>query len=238
MQKEYLDYHHGDLTCEAYVAHEDGGAGKRPGVLVSHTWAGQGDGERETAEKLAALGYVGFALDLYGKGRRGGTMDENRRLMQPLVEDRALLRDRISAALAALQAHPAVDADRIGAVGYCFGGLCVLDLARSAPAGLQGVVSVHGLLGAPELGPQPPIMAKVLILHGYDDPMAPPEHVLAVARELTDAKADWQLHAYGGTMHAFTNPAANMPEHGLQYNAAAARRAWTSLGSFLEEALA
>lgn len=238
MQKEYFDYHHGDLVCEAYLAYQEGGTDKRPGVLVSHTWAGQGDGERETAERLAALGYVGCAVDLYGKGMRGGTMEENRRLMQPLVDDRALLRDRIGAGLAALQAHPAVDADRIGAVGYCFGGLCVLDLARSAPEGLRGVVSVHGMLGAPGLGPQPPITAKVLILHGYDDPMAPPEHVLAVARELSDARADWQLHAYGGTMHAFTHPGANMPEHGLQYNATAARRAWTSLCGFLDEALA
>jgi dienelactone hydrolase len=153
------------------------------------------------------------------------------------MEDRALLRRRINAALAALRAHPAVDGESMGAVGYCFGGLCVLDLARSAPAGLRGVVSVHGMLHPPQIGDQARIGAKILILHGFEDPLAPPEHVLAVARELTDAGADWQLHAYGGTMHAFTNPGANAPEHGLLYNETAARRSWRSLCDFLEETL-
>jgi dienelactone hydrolase len=238
MRKDCFDYHDGELECEGYLAYDDGSPGKRPGVLVGHTWAGHGEAERATADRLAALGYVGCAFDLYGKGVRGRDREENAKLMRPFIEDRALLRRRINAALAALQAHPAVDGNRMGAVGYCFGGLCVLDLARSVPRGLRGVVSVHGMLHAPRLGPQPRIDAKVLILHGYDDPLAPPEHVLAVARELTDAKADWQLHAYGGTMHAFTNPAANSPEHGLKYNEAAARRAWTALRAFLEETLA
>jgi dienelactone hydrolase len=168
---------------------------------------------------------------------RGGTRDENAALMRPFMDDRALLRRRMNAALGALKSHPAVDAARTGAVGYCFGGLCALDLARSVPPGLRGVVSVHGMLHAASLGAQPRIDAKVLILHGFDDPLAPPEHVLAVARELSDAGADWQLHAYGGTMHAFTNPAANAPDHGLLYNEAAARRAWRSLCDFLEETL-
>ncbi|HEU4618629.1 MAG TPA: dienelactone hydrolase family protein [Gammaproteobacteria bacterium] len=238
MRKEYFDYPDGDLICEGYVAYEEAASGRRPGVLVSHTWAGQGEPERATAERLAARGYVGCALDLYGKGVRGRTREENARLMQPFMDDRALLRRRINAALAALQAHPAVDPERTAAVGYCFGGLCVLDLARSAPRGLRGVVSIHGMLHAPKLEPKARIGAKVLILHGYDDPLAPPEHVLAVARELTEAGADWQLHAYGGTMHAFTNPAANAPEQGLKYNEAAARRAWIALTTFLEEALA
>jgi dienelactone hydrolase len=239
MRTEYLDYQDGPLTCEAYVAYDDVAADRnRPGVLVSHTWAGQGEAERAVARKLSALRYVGFALDLYGKGMRGGTREKNAELMRPFMEDRGLLRRRINAALAALKAHPAVDAERTAAIGYCFGGLCVLDLARSCPEGLRGVVSVHGMLHAPQLGAQPSIGAKVLILHGYDDPMAPPEHVLAVARELTEAGADWQLHAYGGTMHAFTNPAANAPDQGLLYNEAAARRSWRALCDFLDEALA
>lgn len=157
--------------------------------------------------------------------------------MQPFIDDRTVLARRIRAALGALTRHPHVDAQRTAAVGYCFGGLCVLDLARNVPAGLRGVVSVHGLLHAPQRRSQPPITAKVLVLHGYDDPMAPPEHLRALATELSEAGADWQVHAYGGTMHAFTNPQAAAPERGLAYNPAAARRARVAMTDFLEEAL-
>lgn len=238
MKTGYLEYADGTTTCEGYVAFYDSQKGKRPGVLVSHAWGGQGDFERQKAEQLAELGYVGFALDLYGKGRRGGTMEENSALMKPFIEDRALLKRRITAALDALVQHPAVDAQCVAAIGFCFGGLCVLDLARSVPPGLKGVVSFHGLFHPPNLGAQPPIEAKVLMLHGYDDPMATPEHSNAIARELTAAGADWQLHAYGRTSHAFTNPQADSPEHGLLYNPVAARRSWVAMKNFLEEALA
>lgn len=238
MQSEHFDYQDGTLTCEGYVAYDPSKKHKRPGVLVSHAWGGQSDFEREKARKLAELGYVGFALDLYGKGVRGGTMEQNSKLMQPFLGDRAMLRRRITAALDALKAHPQVDAERVAAIGFCFGGLCVLDLARSVPPGLKGVVSFHGLFHAPNLGPQAPISSKVLILHGYDDPMATPEHVVNIARELSDAGADWQLHAYGRTSHAFTNPDAHSPEHGLMYNATADRRSWLAMRNFLEEVLA
>ena len=181
VKTEYVDYKDGGVTCEAYIAYDDVTKAKRPGVLVSHAWGGQGKLERGKAEKLAELGYVGFALDLYGKGKRGGSMEENAKLMQPFVDDRALLRKRINAALDAVKKHALVDAGRIGAIGFCFGGLCVLDLARSVPQGLRGVVSFHGLFHPPKLGKQAPISAKVLILHGYDDPMAKPESVVAIA---------------------------------------------------------
>jgi dienelactone hydrolase len=238
MKTDYVDYADGSVTCEGYAAYDDAEKGRRPGVLVSHAWGGQNHFERDKADKLASLGYVGFALDLYGKGKRGGTMEQNAKLMQPFLDDRAMLRGRMTAALDALKKHPAVDAERTAAIGFCFGGLCVLDLARSVPAGLKGVVSFHGLFHPPKLGAQAPIKAKVLMLHGYDDPMATPEHVMAIARELTDAQADWQLHAYGRTSHAFTNPEANSPEHGLLYNAAADRRSWAAMKNFLEEVLA
>jgi dienelactone hydrolase len=158
--------------------------------------------------------------------------------MQPFIDDRAMLRRRITAALDALKKHALVEPSRLGAIGFCFGGLCVLDLARSVPAGLKGVVSFHGLFHPPKLGPQAPITAKVLMLHGYDDPLAKPDSVLAIASELTEAKADWQLHAYGRTSHAFTNPEANSPDHGLLYNAVADRRSWVAMKNFFEEALA
>ncbi|HEY7184273.1 MAG TPA: dienelactone hydrolase family protein [Blastocatellia bacterium] len=238
MNTQYLDYTDGETTCEAYVAYDESVTSKRPCVLVSHQWSGQSDVERKKAEELARLGYVGFAIDIYGKGVRGGLLEDNSKLMQPFVDDRVMLRRRILAALAAAQQHAMVAPDLIGAIGYCFGGLCALDLARSAASGVKGVVSFHGVLHPPNIGEQAPITAKVLILHGYDDPLAAPEHVLAIARELTEAKADWQLHAYGHTMHAFTAEGVNLPERGLVYNAAAARRSWAAMKDFFEETLA
>jgi len=238
MHTQYCDYTDGDLTCEAYVAMDETKSGKRPAVLVSHAWGGQGDFERQKAEKLAALGYIGVAIDLYGKGKRGTTMEENGKLMQPFMDDRALLKRRILAALTAVKALPEVDGDRIGAIGFCFGGLCVLDLARSTAPGVKGVVSFHGLFHPPGLGAQAPISSKVLICHGYDDPMAKPDQMVSICNELTEAKADWQIHAYGGTVHAFTNPEAAMPDHGIVYNASADRRSWQAMKDFLAEALA
>jgi dienelactone hydrolase len=235
-----LDYRDGDLLCEAFVATPTATSGRKPAVLVAHAWAGQDDFARAQARMLAGLGYVGFAVDMYGKGRRGGTPEVNATLMQPFIEDRALLRRRIVAAANAAAAHPQVDGERLAAIGFCFGGMCVLDLARSGQHGVRGVVSFHGLLGAPGPGVGSPrsISSKVLVLHPYDDPMAPPESVAALAAELTAAKADWQVHMYGGTLHAFTNPEANDPGRGTVYNATAARRSFASMELFLKECLA
>jgi dienelactone hydrolase len=238
MHTEIIDYRDGDLVCEGWAAYDDTTRAKRPGVLVCHAWGGQSDLERDKAQRLAELGYVGYAADLFGKGVRGGTMERNRELITPFIEDRALLRARLAASLGALRAHPLVDNSRLAAIGYCFGGLCVLDLARSVPDGLRGVVSFHGLLHPPSLGEQSPITSRILILHGWDDPLATPEHVLAVAKELSGAGADWQLHAYGGTQHAFTNPGASQADHGLVYNETADRRSWQAMRNFLHEVLA
>lgn len=237
MQKQYKDYQDGDLTCEAYVAFQDGAKAK-PAVLVSHAWGGQSDFERSKAEKLAEMGYVGIAIDMYGKGRRGNTMEENSKLMTPFMDDRAMLRKRILAALSFAQSLDMVDGNKIGAIGFCFGGLCVLDLARSAAPGVKGVVSFHGLFHAPKLGEQKPITSKVLVLHGYDDPMATPDQMVELAKEMTAASADWQIHAYGKTVHAFSNPEANMPEMGILYNEAADKRSFQAMQNFLAEALA
>lgn len=239
MKKEFVDYSDGESTFEGYVAYDESkGALKRPCVLVSHAWGGQSDFEREKAENLAKLGYVGFAIDVYGKGNRGTTMDENAKLMQPYMDDRKLLLSRLMAGLKAAQNHPAVDASSIAAIGFCFGGLCVLDLARSAESSVKAVASFHGLFSKPDLGAQKHITSKVLILHGYDDPMATPDNMVEVANELTEAGADWQIHAYGKTVHAFTNPAANMPENGIVYNASADNRSWQALVNFFSEVFA
>jgi dienelactone hydrolase len=236
MPSQYLEYRDGDVVLEAYVALPAAG-GKRPAVLISHAWAGRSAFECEKADQLAELGYVGIAIDNFGKGVLGKNNDENAALMTPFMQDRALLRKRLHAALSAAATMPLVDTTRMAAIGFCFGGLCVLDMARSG-ADLRGVVSFHGLFRSPGDLPNEKIRAKILALHGHDDPMVPPDAVLALEKELTEAGADWQIHAYGGTLHAFTNPEANAPQHGMAYNPVAAARAWTSMKNFLAEVLA
>ena len=233
MEKRPVDYSHNGVSFEGILVAPAGSA-PRPAVIVLHTFAGRGDNEVAVAERLAGLGYAGFAADLYGKGVLGQNREESAALMQPLLDDRALLQDRMLAVLDTVQGLPEVDSQRIVAIGYCFGGLCVLDLARTG-ADLRGVASFHGLFGAPGNRAGTRIRAKVVACHGWDDPMVPPEAVTALAAELSAAGADWQIHAYGGTMHGFTNPKANAPENGVLYNAVAARRSWQSLGAFLAE---
>jgi dienelactone hydrolase len=229
-----VEYRHGDIPCEGFLAWDGSAGGPRPAVAISHTWAGRGDFEEQRALRLAELGYVGFATDLYGRGRRGSGREENAALMKPLLEDRPLLQRRIAHAVDALRRQPEVDATRVAAMGYCFGGLCVLDLARTGYE-LRGVVSFHGLFGAPGNTDGKRITARVLCLHGYDDPMVPPHSVLELASELTAAGADWQIHAYGNTVHAFTNPNASDAAMGTVYDATADRRSWRALLGFLEE---
>lgn len=230
----YLD---GDTVLEAFIAYDDAIQGTRPAVLICHTWVGRDQFVAEKAKKLAELGYVGFALDMYGKGVLGSGPEENAKLMQPFMQDRAMLQKRITAALQAVKLLPWTDSSKVAAIGFCFGGLCVLDLARTG-ADLQGVVSFHGLFGAPGNTEGNIIKAKILMLHGNDDPMVPVEQVIAIQKELTAAKADWQLHSYGNTMHAFTNPMANDPSFGTVYQPTADKRSWQAMRNFLEEIFA
>ena len=236
IQTRYVEYLHEDTVLEGFLAWNDEVTTRRPAVMVSHAWIGRDEFACNKARALAELGYVGFALDMYGKGVLGNGPEENAKLMAPFVEDRGFLQARINQALAALRAQPEVDGHKLAAIGFCFGGLCVLDLARSG-ADLQGVISFHGLLVPPGNLPNPLIKARILLLHGHDDPLAPPDQVLAVQRELSAAGADWQVHIYGGTMHAFTNPRANDPGFGTVYKASADRRSWQSMQNFLEEVL-
>jgi dienelactone hydrolase len=235
LNEQLIEYRDGDAVLEGFFCHDEGRPGPLPAVLISHAWGGRDEFVERKARRLAWHGYATFALDMYGKGKRGHSVEENQALMGPLVQDRSLLARRIGAALAAVKALPQVDARRVAAMGFCFGGLCVLDLARSG-ADVRGVVSLHGLLKPNGLKNPAKIPAKVLILHGYDDPMAPPEDVIAIGKELT-GMADWQLHAYGNTVHAFTNPEADDRAHGLAYDAAADRRSWHTLMQFLDEVL-
>lgn len=235
IRERLIEYRDGDAVLEGFFCHDDSRPGPLPGLMIAHEWAGRGEFVERKARRLAWHGYATFALDMFGKGKRGTTTQECSALITPFVQDRALLARRITAALTTMRVLPEVDGRRVAAMGFCFGGMCVLDLARSG-ADLRGVASLHGLLKPSGL-PAKRIGSKVLMLHGYDDPMAPPEDVLAVAKELSSAGADWQLHAYGNTRHAFTNPQANDDSLGLKYDEAADRRSWHALLQFLDEVL-
>ncbi len=232
-----INYLDNDVLLEGFFAYDDSITTRRPAVLISHTWAGRSEFEQEKAKKIAALGYFAFALDMYGKGVLGKSVAENSELMQPFMADRALLQRRMLAAVAAVKLLPWVDDKKIAAIGFCFGGLCVLDLARTG-VDIQGVVSFHGLLKPAPTGNATTINAKVLVLHGHDDPMCSTQEVIDLQKELTVAQADWQLHSYGNTMHAFTNPVANNPDFGTVYQATADKRSWQSLCNFLSEIFA
>lgn len=235
IREQLIEYRDGDALLEGFFCHDDSLPAPHPAVLIHHAWAGRDAFVERKARRLAWHGYAAFALDVYGKGKRGDTTEQCSALMTPFMQDRALLARRVTAALDTVRGLPQIDPKRIAAIGFCFGGLCALDLARSG-ADLRGVASFHGLL-KPNGLPANRIRARVLMMHGYDDPMAPPEEVLAIARELTAAGADWQLHAYGNTQHAFTNPQAHDSTLGLHYNEAADRRSWHTLMQFLEEVL-
>jgi dienelactone hydrolase len=229
MKTETIEYSHQEATLEAFVASN---GKKGAGILIFHAWRGRDDFVCEKAKWLASLGYIGIALDLYGKGVLGNSVEENGKLMQPLIEDRKFLLSRMEEGLKVGAAHPLVEKGKMSAIGFCFGGLCALDLARSG-APLQGVVSFHGLLNSPGYPIKP--QAKILVLHGHDDPMVPPKEVEAFEKEMTEAKVDWQVHVYGNTTHAFTNPMANDPKLGTIYSEAAEKRALHAMVDFFKE---
>ena len=231
MKTETVNYQAKNIDLKGYVAFPD--AANAPLVLIAHTWAGKDEFGQQRAEELAALGYVGFAVDMYGNGKVGADTAENESLMTPLVSDRDMLKDRIVSALNYGKSLPGVDSSRAAAIGYCFGGLVVLDLARSGED-LSGVVSFHGLLMPSDIS-EKGIKAKVLVLHGERDPMVPLDMVDTFQKEMTEAEADWQLHSYGGTYHAFTNPDANDPNLGTQFNKSANDRSWQSMKNFFAE---
>jgi dienelactone hydrolase len=232
-------YHCGDREHIGFVAVPDG-SGPFPVVLVSHAWVGRDQFVCDRAMELAASGYIGFAIDNYGEARVGSTRQENAAMMAPLKRDRQLLQDVLMSAYVAAQQLPKADPQRIAIVGYCFGGLCALDLAR-AGIPLRGAVSFHGLLDAPSTSVKRHgsclATPRVLILHGYADPMVPPEQLLNFAREMTERQLDWQAHIYGNCVHAFTNPSADDPGFGTVYNASGDRRSWLAMLNFLEEVL-
>ena len=206
-------------------------------VLVFHAWEGRSADQEKFARQLTGWGYAGFAVDLFGKGRIGSNPQECQALMMPFLQDRALVRKRVLQALEVAQGQAEVDAAKVAAIGFCFGGLCALDLVR-AGGKIKGAASFHGNLTPPDLPMAKPINAKVIAFHGWDDPHVSHDLVVAFGQEFNDAGVDWQLHVYGGTMHAFMNENANLPQMGLVYSPRAAARAWNELQPFLAEAFA
>lgn len=237
LQTKKIEYYAENVLLEGYYAYNNASSEKKPAVLLMHDWSGRNDFVCHKAELLAELGYVGFALDMYGKDIQGKDNAEKSALMQPFIENRNLLRQRVLAALQTVTQIEQVNAARIAAIGFCFGGLCALDLARSG-AEVRGVVSVHGALIPPPANlSKHAITAKILALHGHADPLVPHTHIEAFEKEMTLAKADWQLHMYGNTLHSFTNPLANDPAFGTVYHPVADKRAWISIQNFLTEIL-
>ena len=225
------------IACSGLFACDDEQHGPGPGILVCHTIRGRTAFEEGKAHDLAAAGYAALAVDLYGTHTRDDAPEQLRSHMGGLLDDRVQLGARLKAWHGRLAALPEVDAGSTAAIGFCFGGLCALDLAR-ADIDIRGVASFHGLLKSPPEAPAAATATRVLVMHGWDDPLAPPDDVLALAREFSDLGADWQLHAYGHTVHAFTNPIADDHSAGTVYNAAADKRSGAALMAFLDELFA
>jgi len=237
MQKNNFDYQEDNANFKGYYAYDENIRGKRPAVMVFHAFEGCNALAREYADKLAALGYVGCAPDMYGDGKVATDLEGCMEMLMPLVNDRAALGKRIQAAYATAQGLDVVDSNNIAAIGFCFGGLCTLDLARSG-ANVKGVVPIHGVWTAPEGIPNAKITAKVLALHGYNDPLVPPDQLAKLAQEMEDAGVDWQVHYFGNTLHAFTDPEASKigpPDMGRVYSPVATQRSWEMIVNFLQE---
>ena len=237
MQTHDIDYRCEAANLRGYLALDETAHRRRPGVLVFHEGLGLGDFAMARARKVAELGYVALAADMFGDRRQSRNLQEVATLVGGLRNEPQTLRARGRAALATLAALPQVDANRLGAIGFCFGGSVVLELARDG-ADLAAVVSFHGVLATKTPAVAGNVKARVLVCTGADDPLAPPEQVRAFEDEMRTAEVrDWQVISYGNTLHGFTNPAADgsMMRTAL-YSEQADRRSWAAMHNLLEEA--
>jgi dienelactone hydrolase len=238
MKTQDITYRDGDLSCNGFLAYDETIRDKRPGVLVVHEAWGLGEHAMERAKMLAGMGYVAFAADMFGGRKQIGSMDEVMKVLGDLLGSPPKVRARAGAALATLAAQPQVDAKRLGAIGFCFGGSTVLELARGG-SDLAGVVSFHGGLESQGPAASGAVKAKVLVCTGADDPMIPPTQVVAFEDEMRKAGADWQVISYGNTVHSFTNPTADgSVSPGILYNKSTDKRSWAAMTSFFAEAFA
>ncbi len=234
LHTEHVEYTHGETVLEGYLAYDDAIRDKRPGVLVVHEWKGLNAYAMGRAEQLAKLGYIAFAVDMYGKGILAKDHEEAAKLSGAYRNDRQLMRARIQAALEAFKQQPLIDPSRIAAIGYCFGGTTVLELARSG-ADVKGVASFHGGLDTPHPEDAKQIRGKVLVLQGADDKFTI-DGVGTFEKEMKEAGVDYRLIMYPGAVHSFTVPEAGSdPSTGMAYNAQADAQSWTVLQQFLAD---
>lgn len=235
MKTQVVDYRHEDTVLEGYLAYDEATPDKRPGVLVVPDFVGVNAFTRKRCEMLARLGYVGFVADVYGKSVRPASHQEALAEARKYRNNRPLLRARLAAGLDVLRGAPLVDDRRIGVIGYCFGGMAALELARTG-ADVAGTVCFHGNLDTPNPADARNIKGAILVLNGAADPMIPAETIAAFAKEMSDAKVDWQFVNYGGAMHAYTAwDVATDLQKGVAYDERADRRSWIAMREFFQE---
>lgn len=237
IRTETVLYKDGDSILEGYVAFDGKSAAKRPGIVVIPDWMGVNKHAKDSAEKLAKMGYTAFVADIYGKDSRPKDQTEAAAISGKYKSDRALLRRRAQAALNEVAKHKTVDNKRLGAMGYCFGGTTALELARSG-ADIKGAISFHGSLDTPNTADAKNIKGRILVLHGADDPFVPVKDVNAFEDEMRSAGAQWELVKYSGAVHSFTKlDAGNDPKKGQAYNKIADQRSWASMTDLWKETL-
>ncbi|MBD3272397.1 MAG: dienelactone hydrolase family protein [Elusimicrobia bacterium] len=230
-----IDYTHGNVRLQGYYAYNDTYKIQKPGILIIHDWDGLGEYEKRRARELAEIGYPAFAADIYGIENRPENRQESAAQSGIYKKDRELFRARLREGLEVLTDQPQTDPAQVAAIGYCFGGSGVLELARSG-ADIDGVVSFHGNLDTPDPKDAHAIKAQVLVLHGADDPYVPHDQIDAFMKEMNDAGVDWQMNYYSGAVHAFTVPeAGDDPSTGAAYNKKADHRAWEAMKLFFNE---
>jgi dienelactone hydrolase len=235
VKTEPIEYLEGKTTLQGMRSIDDSSDGKRPAVLIVHDWMGVTDHTKSIAEDIASLGYVAFAVDIYGKGIRPADTTSAATEAGKFKSDRTLLRSRVIAGLETLKKDPRVDPNKIAAIGFCFGGTTVLELARTGTP-IQGVVSFHGGLDSPTPEDGKKIKAKVLVLHGADDPFVKASDITAFQDEMRQGHVDWQMTYYGDAVHSFTQKKAGTDKtKGAAYNEPAARRSWIAMKTFLTE---
>lgn len=235
-----VEYTADGAVMKGYLAYNDKIEGKRPGVLVVHEWWGLNDYTRKRARMLAELGYTALALDMFGEGKQAKHPDDAGKFATEVMKNFDMGKARFLAGEDLLKKQPTVDPDRVAAIGYCFGGGVVLNMARQG-ADLKGVVAFHGNLMAVKPAEAGAVKAKILVLHGGDDKFTTPEQIESFKQEMAAANADYKFIVYPGAMHSFTNPDAtaygkkfNIP---LAYNKKADKESWAEMKKFLEETL-
>jgi dienelactone hydrolase len=232
MHKKLFTYQDNETVLEASAAYPK--TADVPIIVVCHAWNGRDGFIEETIEKIASWGFVGFALDVYGKGIVGKSREENIQLKAPFLKDRMMLKKRLIKGLEL--AKTTGDSSKIIVMGFGFGGLCALDLARS-DSSIQGAISIYGHFEEAAGLENKTIKAKVLLLHGAEDPVVPIQDLENFGKDLTHHKVDWQAHIFGNTVHAFMNPQANDPGSGIQYQPISASRTWRTVEAFLQDLL-